>query len=43
MLDRKYSKSFKLDAVSLVLFSEKSHAQIARDLGLKRNQSLCLD
>ena len=35
MSNRKYSKSFKLDAVSMALSSEKSHAQIARDLGLK--------
>ena len=35
MSNRKYSKSFKLDAVSMTLSSEKSHAQIACDLGLK--------
>jgi len=35
MSNRKYSKSFKLDAVSLALSSDKSQAQVARDLGLK--------
>ena len=35
MSNRKYRKSFKLDAVSMTLSSEKSHAQIACDLGLK--------
>jgi len=35
MSNRKYSKSFKLDAVNMALSSEKSQAQVARDLGLK--------
>ncbi len=35
MSNRKYSKSFKLDTVSLALSSDKSQAQVARDLGLK--------
>lgn len=35
MSNRKYSKSFKLDAVSMALSSEKSQAQVARELGLK--------
>ena len=32
---KKYSKQFKLDAVSMALSSDKSQAQVARDLGLK--------
>ena len=35
MSNRKYSKSFKLDTVSMALSSDKSQAQVARDLGLK--------
>ncbi len=33
-MNRKYSKAFKLDAVSMALSSDKSQAQVARDLGL---------
>lgn len=35
MVNRKYTKEFKLDAVRLAISSEKSQAQVARDLGLK--------
>lgn len=35
MSNKKYSKSFKLDTVSLALSSDKSQAQVARGLGLK--------
>ena len=37
MSNRKYTKEFKLDAVRLAISSEKSQAQVARDLGLKEN------
>ena len=37
MANKKYTKEFKLDAVRLALSSEKSHAQVARDLGLRDN------
>ncbi len=38
MSNRKYTKEFKHDAVKLALSSDKSQAQVARDLGLKDNQ-----
>ena len=34
MGNRKYTTEFKLDAVRLALSSEKSQAQVARDLGV---------
>ncbi len=34
MGNRKYTTEFKLDAVRLALSSEKSQAQVARDLGI---------
>jgi len=37
MSNKKYTKEFKLDAVNLALSSDKSTAQVARDLGLKEN------
>ena len=37
MANKKYTKEFKLDAVRLALSSDKSQAQIARELGLKDN------
>lgn len=38
MSNRKYTKEYKLDAVKLALSSDKTQAQVARDLGLKDNQ-----
>lgn len=38
MSNKKYTKQFKIDAVQLALSSDKSQAQVARDLGLKDNQ-----
>jgi len=38
MSNKKYTKQYKLDAVQLALSSDKSQAQVARDLGLKDNQ-----
>ena len=37
MANKKYTKEFKLDAVRLALTSDKSQAQVARDLGLRDN------
>tara|TARA_R110000782_G_C14751607_1_gene407213 strand:+ start:67 stop:345 length:279 start_codon:yes stop_codon:yes gene_type:complete len=37
MSNKKYNKSYKLDAVRLALSSDKSQAQVARELGLKEN------
>lgn len=37
MTNRKYRKSFKIDAVSMALSSDNSQAQVARDLGLKES------
>jgi transposase len=37
MANKKYTKEFKLDAVRLALSSDKSQAQVARDLGLRDN------
>ncbi len=37
MSNKKYSKSYKLDAVRMALSSAKSQAQVARELGLKEN------
>ena len=38
MANKKYTKEFKLDAVKLALSSDKSQAQVARDLGLRDGQ-----
>ncbi len=35
MSNKKYSKSYKLDAVKMALSSAVSQAQVARELGLK--------
>lgn len=37
MSNKKYPKAFKLDAVNLALSSDKSTAEVARDLGVKAN------
>ena len=37
MANKKYTKEFKLDAVRLALSSDKSQAQVARNLGLRDN------
>lgn len=37
MANKKYTKEFKLDAVRLALSSDKSQAQVARDLGIREN------
>ncbi|HIF50744.1 MAG TPA: transposase [Thiotrichaceae bacterium] len=37
MSNKKYSKSYKLDAVKMALSSAVSQAQVARELGLKEN------
>ncbi len=38
MKRKQYSKQFKLDAVRLLESSNKSGAEIARELGIRRNQ-----
>ncbi len=35
---RHYSKAFKLEAVRLLALGEQSAAQLARELGIRRNQ-----
>lgn len=37
MANKKYTREFKLDAVRLALSSDKSQAQVARELGLRDN------
>lgn len=37
MSTKKYTKEFKVDAVRLALSSDKTQAQVARDLGIKEN------
>ena len=37
MSNKKYTKEFKVDAVRLALSSDKTQAQVARDLGVNEN------